>query len=542
MADPPARQQDRPLPQPKGRGLEDKKHSSSASRSTGGRSNPNEDRSNPNQGRSNPHRGRSHRGSGRLVVRSRGGRRRVRHAQQVPESITDDPKLKEAMKILPKNYNFEVPKTIWRIRMAKAKRVGLQFPEGLVMYSCILSDIIHQFTGAETLIMGDVTYGACCVDDLSSLALGCDFLVHYGHSCLVPVTPDGPIKMLYVFVEIAINVDHLCQSLVANFCHPDSKTPSPPLILAGTIQFTASIRAASKRIRAEFPSLTIPQTKPLSPGEVLGCTAPRLDDFQGDSGGQGTGLGQGGTGCGKCGDLKAKESCDGVGSNQPKPSPKGEAPLVVFVADGRFHLESLMIQNPHVKAFYKYDPYSRKLTTEKYDHDKMKQLRSKAIHEAAGAKTFGLILGSLGRQGNPRIVERLKTRLKQANKNVLVVLLSEIFPAKLEMFKNVDAWIQVACPRLSIDWGHAFKKPLLSSYEAEVALGLAQWKPVYPMDFYSTHGGPWSNYHKEVSRRIGHRSRVSNGPKTTPVTRRNTKLSRKIVRRGQVEIAYETSS
>eukprot|EP00954_Amorphochlora_amoebiformis_P007996 619978-Amorphochlora_amoeboformis.AAC.1 len=28
MADPPARQQDRPLPQPKGRGLEDKKHSS----------------------------------------------------------------------------------------------------------------------------------------------------------------------------------------------------------------------------------------------------------------------------------------------------------------------------------------------------------------------------------------------------------------------------------------------------------------------------------------------------------------------------------
>jgi 2-(3-amino-3-carboxypropyl)histidine synthase len=33
--------------------------------------------------------------------------------------------------------------------------------------------------------MGDVTYGACCVDDFSAVALRCDFLLHYGHSCLV---------------------------------------------------------------------------------------------------------------------------------------------------------------------------------------------------------------------------------------------------------------------------------------------------------------------------------------------------------------------
>lgn len=32
--------------------------------------------------------------------------------------------------------------------------------------------------------MGDVTYGACCVDDFTARALGADFLVHYGHSCL----------------------------------------------------------------------------------------------------------------------------------------------------------------------------------------------------------------------------------------------------------------------------------------------------------------------------------------------------------------------
>ena len=44
--------------------------------------------------------------------------------------------------------------------------------------------LLYSFTGVETLIMGDVTYGACCVDDFTAQALGADLLVHYGHSCL----------------------------------------------------------------------------------------------------------------------------------------------------------------------------------------------------------------------------------------------------------------------------------------------------------------------------------------------------------------------
>lgn len=40
------------------------------------------------------------------------------------------------------------------------------------------------------MVMGDVTYGACCVDDFTARALGADFLVHYGHSCLGRVGPD----------------------------------------------------------------------------------------------------------------------------------------------------------------------------------------------------------------------------------------------------------------------------------------------------------------------------------------------------------------
>lgn len=31
-------------------------------------------------------------------------------------------------------------------------------------------------------------------------------------------------------------------------------------------------------------------------------------------------------------------------------------------------------------------------------------------------------------------------------------------------------WVQVACPRLSIDWGTAFPKPLLTPYEVTPSL------------------------------------------------------------------------
>jgi hypothetical protein len=73
--------------------------------------------------------------------------------------------------------------------------------------------------------------------------------------------------------------------------------------------------------------------------------------------------------------------------------------------------------------------------------------------------------------------------------------LSEITPSKLKLFQ-VDAWVQVACPRLSVDWGHFLcDKPVLTPYELFVSLEETDWKEVYPMDYYSHSGGPWSNYH-----------------------------------------------
>src|SRR5215471_8015213 len=105
--------------------------------------------------------------------------------------------------------------------------------------SCVAG---RRFTNALTVIMGDVTYGACCIDDYTARALGCDMLVHYAHSCLIPVTVTKGIQTLYVFVDIQINTAHFLATISRNF-RAGSK-----IALVGTIQFNATLHTTASQL------------------------------------------------------------------------------------------------------------------------------------------------------------------------------------------------------------------------------------------------------------------------------------------------------
>ncbi|WWD20599.1 diphthamide biosynthesis protein 1 [Kwoniella shandongensis] len=484
---------------------------------------------------------------------SRSTVRRV--ANQVPDDILQDPELNAAIAALPGNYNFEIHKTIYHIRRDGVKSVALQMPEGLMMYGCAIADIVETFTGALPMMLADVTYGACCIDDYTAKEMGAEMIVHYGHSCLIPVS-QTTLKTLYVFVEIAIDTSHLSLSVRRNFpsskpafqrlvlgagnAEPGGKVPitlevedqkardessltststqaedgsaeaerPTKLALVSTIQFVAAIQSLRTDLEAALPPLekqeveneeeegmlakvkrgdigvwrgkyeiTIPQSRPLSPGEVLGCTAPKLNDVD----------------------------------------------ALIYVGDGRFHLESIMIANPSVPAF-RYDPYSKKFTRETYEHEEMRSLRGDAVKVARqnllekGAETWAVLLGTLGRQGSLSVLKSVTSSISSSDGEnqkdqvpPLLLLLSELSPAKLALLPQdqISTFVQTSCPRLSIDWGYAFTRPLLSPYEASVASGRVRgWNGLklenreegqgdYPMDFYSDNSlGPWTPRHK----------------------------------------------
>lgn len=91
----------------------------------------------------------------------------------------------------------------------------------------------------------------------------------------------------------------------------------------------------------------------------------------------------------------------------------------------------------------RYDPYSRVFSREGYDTPKMHSMRTEAIATARQANKVGIILGTLGRQGSVSVLNKIEACLKKRGTEYIVVLLSEIFPTKLEMFRDVGAYVIV---------------------------------------------------------------------------------------------------
>ena len=107
------------------------------------------------------------------------------------------------------------------------------------------------------------------------------------------------------------------------------------------------------------------------------------------------------------------------------------------------------------------------------------------------------------------IIKAIVRQLQGSNQSIpyIPILLSELSPAKLALFNpHISTFTQTSCPRLSIDWGYAFDRPLLSPYETAVAVGKTpSWidksthgeqksdteSGVYAMDFYAA-GTPWA--------------------------------------------------
>jgi len=245
--------------------------------------------------------------------------------------------------------------------------VALQLPDGLMLFSVILSDILETFGNCETVLIGDITYGACCIDDLGSRALNCDFIVHYGHSCLIPVT-ETCVKSMYVFVDIQCDLENLVSTIELNIPQKNEY-----IILMGSIQYNNSVFLCKRKLKEKgYTNVIIPQTKPRSNGEILGCTSPNILNFL------------------------PKEKVEEV--------MKGEfRPIAVFICDGRFHMESAMIANKEF-IFYQYNPFLKLMTLEEYDVDLMKSIRLNMIKRVRECKTIGIIFGILGRQGNPDIL------------------------------------------------------------------------------------------------------------------------------------------
>ena len=128
------------------------------------------------------------------------------------------------------NNFYEVEATAEFAARGGYLRIALQMPDYLLTDGPELTRRLHasRFTTERERIttqeqtqeqqqhvhfflLGDTSFGACCVDEVAAKHLGADAVIHYGHSCLQP-TASLPVK--YVFGRLPLDVGACARELV----------------------------------------------------------------------------------------------------------------------------------------------------------------------------------------------------------------------------------------------------------------------------------------------------------------------------------------
>jgi 2-(3-amino-3-carboxypropyl)histidine synthase len=322
-----------------------------------------------------------------------------------------------------RQYDFEEKRVKQEIAKHGAKRVLLQLPEGLKPEAPRLAELIEK-AGALPIISADPCYGACDLATADAESLDADLIVHYGHSKLVK---HERIPTVYVEARATMPVESAVESAL-------------PLLkcwrkigLVTTVQHLQTLDAVKKLLRGSRKTVLVGDAGHLSyAGQVIGC------DY----------------------------------SNAKVIAKDVEAFL--FVGGGQFHAlgVTLSTSKPTIVA----DPYGGNAFSVEKEAVRVLKQRWASIQEAKRGKDFGVIVGL--KQGQKRLDEALqvKQKLETKGKNVCLLAAHEITLEALMQFPTLDAYVNTACPRISLDDASRFKKPVLTVNEALVVVEELSWE------------------------------------------------------------------
>lgn len=112
--------------------------------------------------------------------------------------------------------------------------------------------------------------------------------------------------------------------------------------------------------------------------------------------------------------------------------------------------------------------------------------RNFLVEKCKDAQAIGIVAGTLAVDGYLNAVQRIQTLARNRGIRTYVFSVGKINPAKLANFLEVDCFVFVGCPENNVYNSRDFYKPLLTVFEAELALNPAwydQYPNIYSVDF-----------------------------------------------------------
>ena len=297
------------------------------------------------------------------------------------------------------------------IKERKPVSVALNGPDGLLPKVQELALRIGKKFGIPAYLLADTTWGTCDLNSIGAKILNAEILFNIGHTSRIEIFEKNVI-MIDAFDDISFdNVTKKCIELVRG------KTIS----LITDSQHLHQIEFVKKMLEENGVDVKIGKGKgQLNDGQVFGC------EF-----------------------YPATETMDKVDAN-------------VFLGQSNFHAAGIALATN--RPTFILDPYFNEIQEITEFARKLQKKSTLAIYKAAEAETLGVIVGLKEGQLSKLTALKFKKELENLGKTVHLIALTEITNERLRNLKDIDAFIQVACPRISTDM--KFDKPILSTPQA----------------------------------------------------------------------------
>lgn len=301
------------------------------------------------------------------------------------------------------------------IKERKAVSVALNAPDGLLPKVQETASKIMKRFGIPAYVLADTTWGSCDLNSNGAKVLAADVLFNIGHTISLD-TIEKNVVMIDAFDDISFEK-------IAEKCVNILKGKTISLITDS--QHLHQIEHVKKILETGGIKVKIGKGKgQLNDGQVFGC------EF-----------------------YPASETKDVVDAN-------------VFLGQSNFHAAGIALSTN--KPTYVLDPYFNEIREITEFANKLQRKATLAIYKASEAKTFGIIVGLKEGQLSKLTALKFKRELEKEGKEVQLFALTNITNERLQNIKGIDAFIQVACPRISTD--NQFDKPLLSTPQATALL------------------------------------------------------------------------
>jgi 2-(3-amino-3-carboxypropyl)histidine synthase len=299
--------------------------------------------------------------------------------------------------------------------------VVVNAPGGLLKQTKALMEKVEEKYGVRCILAGDSCFGICDTVDDEVQKLEADLALHIGHNAAVREVGD------HTFLVDAVDdveFDDVVTSAIP-FLAPYKK-----LGLVTFSQHLQQLWPVKRKLEASGFDVVIGKGNNLMlEGQIFGC------DFS-----------------------TAYPIRDGV-----------EA--FVFLGESEFHAVGLALAMG--KPTYMLDPYMNEITDMQAAAEERRKRAILAVYKALDAHVFGVITGLKEGQKMLGRSRWITNRLERNGRKVTQIALRDVTAERLAPHREIEAFIQTACPRISVD-GFTFDRPVLSIPQADALVALLE--------------------------------------------------------------------